>query len=200
VSDEPALSWPLSGSVVVFDLEFTSWPGAMARQWSGPGEHREVVSIGAVKLAAREGLPEIDHLLLLVRPRINPALSGYFMALTGLTQPRVDREGLTYAEALRRLAAFLGDDVVSVFSNGSDEQVLIENCQLAGLEFPFPRRLFRDLRGWLAAATGTPESAADTARLPGLMGFARQGRAHDALDDARVVAEALRRLRSPRRA
>ena len=39
--------------VVVFDTEFTAWQGSMERGWSGPGEHKEIVQIGAVLLDAR---------------------------------------------------------------------------------------------------------------------------------------------------
>lgn len=32
---------------VIFDTEYTTWEGAADRDWTGPGEHREVVQIGA---------------------------------------------------------------------------------------------------------------------------------------------------------
>ena len=40
----------LDGVVAVFDLECTSWEGAQARNWSGPGGEPEVVDIGAMSL------------------------------------------------------------------------------------------------------------------------------------------------------
>ncbi len=36
-------------TAVVFDLEFTAWERSVARNWSRPGEKKEVVQIGAVK-------------------------------------------------------------------------------------------------------------------------------------------------------
>ena len=39
-------------SLTVFDLEYTAWECSMARSWLTPGEFREVVQIGAVKLDA----------------------------------------------------------------------------------------------------------------------------------------------------
>ena len=36
--------------LIVFDLEFTAWEGSLARHWLAPGEFKEVVQIGAVRL------------------------------------------------------------------------------------------------------------------------------------------------------
>ena len=76
---------PLDGVIAVFDLEWTTWEGAQARNWSGPGEEREIVEIGAVKLDGRNSLREISAFDMLVRPRLNPLLSDYFTGLTGDT-------------------------------------------------------------------------------------------------------------------
>jgi hypothetical protein len=45
--------------VVVFDTEFTAWRGSMERNWAGPGEFREIVQIGAVRIDA-ETLAEAE--------------------------------------------------------------------------------------------------------------------------------------------
>jgi len=36
--------------VAILDLEWTSWEGAHARNYSNPGEHREIVQFGVLKL------------------------------------------------------------------------------------------------------------------------------------------------------
>jgi hypothetical protein len=67
-------SWGMrvsSPTITVFDLEYTAWECSMARQWMTPGEYREVVQIGAVKLDA-DTFAEVDAFDVLVRPRINP--------------------------------------------------------------------------------------------------------------------------------
>ena len=33
---------------VIYDLEFTTWPGALERNWLGKGEYREIIRIGAI--------------------------------------------------------------------------------------------------------------------------------------------------------
>ena len=60
----------------------------MARHWLSPGEFKEVVQIGAVKLDAESFalLAEFDQL---VRPRVNFPLGPYFEKLTGISSGQV---------------------------------------------------------------------------------------------------------------
>lgn len=171
--------------LVVYDLEYTSWEGARDRHWSGPGEHREIVEIGAVRLD--DQWREIAHFERLVRPRINPVVSAYFTALTGITPERVAAEGCDLAEALVAFAAFAGPDA-TLLANGTDADVIAENCGLYGLDNPFVGRT-RDIHPDLTAANGgRPPISAD---LPRLFGLPVHGRGHTALADARNVAAAL---------
>lgn len=191
---------PLDDVIVVFDLEWTTWEGAQARNWSGPGEEREIVEIGAVKLDGRDGLREIGALEVLVRPRLNPALSDYFTGLTGITQAMVDRRGRTFAEGLASFAAFRVSDppATRMLSFGRDPEVLRHNCALAGLGFPFAGGLFRNLRPALADFAGVAENVLSACDLPRHLGFPAPAGAHRGLGDARCIAEALRRLKEAR--
>jgi hypothetical protein len=36
--------------VVIYDLEYTTWPGALERHWSGKDEYREIIRIGAISI------------------------------------------------------------------------------------------------------------------------------------------------------
>src|ERR1700748_1153496 len=88
-------------TLTVFDLEFTAWECSMASHWLRPGEFKEVVQIGAVKLdaASFEIIASFD---VLVRPRINVDLSPYFENLTGITNGQVADRGVDFPEALVR--------------------------------------------------------------------------------------------------
>jgi DNA polymerase III epsilon subunit-like protein len=73
-------SWGMqlaSPTITVFDLEYTAWECSMARHWLTPGEFKEVVQIGAVKLDADSFVVQ-GEFEMLVRPRINSVLSPYF--------------------------------------------------------------------------------------------------------------------------
>jgi inhibitor of KinA sporulation pathway (predicted exonuclease) len=174
--------------MIVYDLEYTTWAGALARAWSGPGEHREVVQIGAVKLDA--GLAVIDRLELVVRPRMNPVLSDYFINLTGLDQQRLEREGVGFPEALARLAAFAEGG--KLLANGADEGVLQENCRLNGLDSPFAGRCIDISSVFIRAAAASTHVA--SCRLGQVFGLGLDQPHHDALGDAIQVAAALRHL------
>jgi inhibitor of KinA sporulation pathway (predicted exonuclease) len=186
---------PRDGIIVVFDLEWTSWEGSPARQWRGPGEEREVVQIGAVRLDAARDFTETACFDVLVVPRINPALSDYFTALTGITQTAVDSDGVAFARALEAFGAFIGADTKAVFSFGQDPEVLERNCRLNHIPFPFAPDLFRNAIPPLARALGRAPGSFISSDLPALIGLPPPGAAHQALDDARCIAQAIRVLR-----
>ncbi|CAA7622680.1 conserved hypothetical protein [Magnetospirillum sp. LM-5] len=176
---------------IVYDLEYTSWPGAWERGWTGPGEHREIVQIGAVRVDA--AFRELASLCLLVRPRINPTLSSYFVDLTGISQDALDARGIDVVDALESLLRFAEPDLPLV-ANGGDALVIAENCRLAGIADRFLGRT-HDVYPRLLAATGRTHLF--SADLPKLFDLAPCGRGHDALADARAVAGALAKMRFP---
>ncbi len=173
----------------MFDLEFTAWPGSNARNWSDHGEYREIVQIGAIRADRGDGYRELDGIELLVRPRLNPVLSDYFVALTGITQERVEALGRSFADALAAFTAFVGP-AVPIVSNGYDLSVLIENCGFNDLPFPLARGRFFDVGPFLAACIGNGVHVS-SGDLPKRLAGVPDLPAHDALSDARMVAAAL---------
>jgi inhibitor of KinA sporulation pathway (predicted exonuclease) len=169
---------------IVFDLEFTAWPGSMEHRWRRPGEFREVVQIGAVKLDAAT-LEEIESFNLLAKPRLNPELSPYFEKLTGVTNVRLAQSGIDFADAYRAFVAFANG--TPIFSFGRDDRVLVDNLELYGLRAMPPLPPCTNIALWLADHGVDPRGlhACDIARAAGA---AFEGRRHDALDDARSVA------------
>ncbi len=180
-------------ALIVMDLEWTAWEGSRQRTWSAPGEEMEIVQIGAVRLADTPALEELGAFEVLVRPRINPTLDRYFTNLTGITQDRMDREGLDLKEALSRFAEFVGQ--ATEFVGFGDELMhIVTNCQLYGLANPFADYRCGDVRAAVMAHLGT-DRIPNSSDLPELMGFAPPGAMHQGLADSRCVAEALRRAR-----
>ena len=95
-----------SPTITIFDLEYTAWECSMARHWLTPGEFKEVVQIGAVKLDA-DSFAILDEFESLVVPRINPVLSPYFEKLTGITSRQVSRNGKDFAARSGSVEAWL---------------------------------------------------------------------------------------------
>ena len=156
----------------------------MARHWLTPGEYREVVQIGAVKLDANS-FARLDEFALLVRPRINHQLSAYFQKLTGISQEAVTRQGVDFAEAYHRFLTFAGDGPIAAF--GRDDRALMENLRLYGIADAAPLPVFYDLRGWFAVQGLDPRGLHSCDIAPAL-GLPFVGQSHNALDDARGLA------------
>ena len=176
---------PELDTITVFDLEYTAWECSMARHWLEPGQYKEVVQIGAVKLDGRT-LQVVGEFDLLVKPRINPVLSPYFEKLTGITNAEVAAGGVDFADAYGRFARFAADGPIMAF--GHDEWILEENLRLYGItDFPaLPR--FADLRTWFAACNVDPRGMLSCEIAPSL-GLKVGGRAHNALHDARALRD-----------
>lgn len=176
-------------TLVVYDLEYTAWEGSSERDWSAPGELREVVQIGAVRLGPAPDLAETGAFERLVMPARNPVLSDYFTALTGITNARLDAEGVALADAVDAFAAFAAGAPLAAF--GADGAVLGEDCARRGLAPPFAETRLLNLRFPLCRAFGL-DPAISSFELPEALGLKPAGAAHDAMDDARSIAAVLR--------
>jgi inhibitor of KinA sporulation pathway (predicted exonuclease) len=170
--------------VTIFDLEYTAWECSMARSWLAPGEFREVVQIGAVKLDADSFAVKAEFEVL-VRPRFNPVLSPYFENLTGISNEQVAAEGTDFRTAYDRFLAFAGDCPIAAF--GRDEKVLEENLRFYGIKDAKGLPLFYDLRGWFAVQ-GIDPRGRHSCEIGPALGVPFAGRSHNALDDARSLA------------
>lgn len=188
---DPSLgSWPIRGLVGIMDLEFTAWPGSMQRDWSGADEWREIVQIGILIADAGDGFAVRDEFEVMVKPRNKPILSEYFVALTGITQDRLDAEGKSMAHVLPGLAQF-GVAAELVLFNGRDGEILRENCAMHGLDSPLPEERMFNFRPLLARTLGRRPEELASSDLPALAGAPIEGRAHTALHDCRSIAAAL---------
>lgn len=176
--------------VVIFDTEFTAWRGSMERGWAGPGERKEIVQIGAVVLDAL-GLEERRSFAVLVRPTLNPVLSDYFVNLTRITNERVATEGLALTTAIMRFVEFVGDRPMHCY--GRDDRIIAANAALVGRASLWPPLSATNLKDWLLEV-GIPLAGVNSGNLAAHVGAAAQGIAHDALVDARSLAEAVRYL------
>ncbi|NLU73176.1 exonuclease domain-containing protein [Streptomyces sp. HNM0575] len=182
---------------VVFDLEFTTWPGALEQDWTAPGQLREIVQIGALRMDADHTV--VDEYEALVRPVVNPELSPYFTGLTGIRQEEVDRDGLPPAEALGGFLEFCRGGR-TVLSYGNDMVVLGENVGWARargekVEHGFLDVGFMNLRPWVNTLAPATESA-NVGRLWKVLGLSKPvaGDEHSALFDCYSFAAAIRHL------
>ncbi|HUO02785.1 MAG TPA: 3'-5' exonuclease [Rhizomicrobium sp.] len=171
-------------ALVIFDLEFTAWADSMAGHWLAPGQFKEVVQIGAVRLET-ESLAITASFDCLVKPRVNPLLSDYFERLTGIGNARLAKEGVDFETAYCRFVDFAKGDAIASF--GHDEWVLEENIRLYGLKDVPALPRFLELRGWFARHCIDPRGL-HSCDIGPLLGVPFEGQMHDALCDARSIA------------
>ena len=180
---------------MVFDLEFTSWPGSNERNWSLPNEDREIIQIGAVKIETTGDMREVDSFQILVRPLKNPILSDYIVNLTEITQEKVEKKGILFPLALSRFINFIGEHPIDILSNGGDEEVIEENCQIHNIPFLSIFKKSTDLKIYFSEVLGISRKNCTSGMLPELFGLNNHEKQHDALGDARSILQALRYLR-----
>ena len=173
---------------VVMDTEFTTWDGAMARDWSLPNEWREIVQIAAVKIDPTQGFKEVETLDVLATPILNPPLSDYFQQLTALSQAEREERGTSYPEALKQFTDFAAG--MPVWSYGGDDKVLMENCiihQMTDVKLDN----FFDIR-MIVKMLGDKPHDYSSGTLYTAAGIDMTGHVHNALHDCRSIVEYLK--------
>jgi inhibitor of KinA sporulation pathway (predicted exonuclease) len=174
---------------VIFDLEFTAWETSMVTRWLRPGEFKEVVQIGAVKLnGAFEPLASFDRL---VRPRLNPLLSDYLVKLTGISNAALDAGAVDFATAYRAFVSFAAGLPVLAF--GPDHLVLSDNLRLYGMKDAPALPPFLDLRNWFQA-NGLDIRGMHSCDVGPAAGVPFEGHSHNGLADAQSLAAGVRVL------
>ncbi len=182
------------GTLLIYDTEWTSWEGFLESNFKQPGRYTEIIQIGAVKLDIANGFRETDSFLCYVQPTINPELSDYIIDLTGITQAIVDDQGMPFSNALDQFVQFIGTDVTALMSYGRDGTVVRRNCKINELDTPVVFDEEQDLRQLLLDLAIIDQPHYSSA-LPSHFGLPDDQRSHDALGDARSVANVLRHLR-----
>src|SRR3989344_3085013 len=177
--------------IVIYDTEYTIWEGAQKRNWSGPGEYREVVNIGAIKIET-ENFRVLDSLDLFIKPFKNPILSKYFISLTSITQEEVDTKGISLKVAMREFVKWCGR--LQLYSYGPDHERLIENCALIDIPFLLKKENCHDVRD-IFRMHGIPAENYMSSTIVRAFGQEPTRQAHTGVDDSRAIADALRLLK-----
>jgi inhibitor of KinA sporulation pathway (predicted exonuclease) len=174
---------------VIFDLEFTAWDGSMRHRWLRPGEFREVVQIGAVKVDAAT-LAVRETFETLVKPRINPVPSPYLEKLTGIAAADIATRGRDYASAYDDFLAFVGDGASAAY--GRDDLIFEENARLYGLAHR-PLAPFHDLSLWFRTS-GFDTRGLHSCDIGPALGVPLDGHAHTGLADSLSLAAGMKVL------
>lgn len=185
----------LPESFVLFDLEYTAWPNSQIENWTKRGEYREIIQFGAIRVEGKE-LTEKNSLLLYVKPEKNPILSEFIIGLTGITQEKIESEGITFPSALKKFQAFIADTIT--FCWGRDIEVLGENCTLHQTRSLIRPGQLTDLRPLMQAIfwqRGIDVNKYSSGTLVHAFDIEAALAPHNALNDTRNLLQAFRLLR-----
>ena len=178
--------------IVVFDTEFTTWEGAMERNWSGDGEHRELVQIAAQKISLKNQ-EVLDTFERVVQPAVNSQLSDYFVTLTGITQIEVDTNGVSFEAALTDFVDWIGVCQAYSYSKSetdyADSDVLQENIILHNTKIILPNQ-FGNLHK-VFVANGVDTSAYNSGKLYQAFDLDLSGHEHNAMFDVHSLVQSL---------
>lgn len=177
--------------IVIWDVECTSWKGSAELRWGRPGEYRELVEIGAIKVHLTS-LTEIDSFSQLVKPEINPELSKYFMNLTHISQAMLDEKSIPFSEALEKFQKFCNLHPLFSWSH-FDKQVLLENCLIHSMKCSLTHDSFFDVR-YIFFLYGVRIEKFQSSTITQAFNKTSPYVGHRAINDCRTILDALREL------
>ncbi len=180
----------LNEKIVLFDTEYTAWEGSRERGWSKSNEYKEIVQIGGIILET-QNFTEVSCFNVYVKPVLNPILSDYFINLTAITQELVQSRGIDLMSAYTRFVDWSAG--IDSYSFGHDEKVIIENFGLLNLSANFETQRFFNARN-LFEENNIDTSNYNSGNIIEYFGKQATLRAHDALNDSRIIADALREM------
>lgn len=183
----------LPDQFVLLDTEYTAWEGSQVRKWSGPGEFREIIQVGMIRVGT--GLVELESKKVYVKPVKNPVLSDYIKNLTHITQEEIDTQGVSLEACVSDIQSFLGSD--PAYSYGHDERVIQQNCDLIGIPYTPGLERILDIRDVIFPALAeikvSPEGYT-SGTLIEAFGPAPDSAAHDAVNDMRNLLAAIKAI------
>ena len=138
-------------SFVIFDTEYTSWPGCQEHGWHGRHK-REIVQISALRVS--DDLRVLKTFNVLCKPTINPTLSDYFTNLTGITNKQIQHKGVPFQTAYKRFKKFVGN--ANCLSHGyggkwndkCDGNIIQENLRLYNMPVD-DDIIYHNISAWL---------------------------------------------------
>lgn len=191
----------MTQSAIIYDCEFATAPGAPQRFWCGPHDPDPIVfQIGAVRLSLEAPFEVLERFEVLIRPLDRNGapleLDPLNARLTGVSPERLHSEGVSLGEALAQLADFAGSD--RLWAWGKDEFNMVAiSCYVAGIAPPIPATRFGnapELFVDAGVAVDVIHGLRSNTMLEHFGLSLPDARGHDALGDARMVAEVLRHM------
>ena len=127
----------------------------------------------------------MDEFEILILPRMNPVLSGFFTTLTGISNEDVARRGVDFITGYRAFLDFAAG--APIWAHGRDDLVLAGNLRLCGWDRHFAVSNYTNAILWFLEQ-GVDLRGKHACEVAAAAGATFSGREHNALDDARGIA------------
>jgi 3'-5' exoribonuclease 1 len=173
-----------AGGALLIDCEFTCWEDSLRTDWADPARPAELIEIGlAVYDVATRAVGETFTSF--ARPKLNPVLSDYCVALLHISQQEIAGADDVPA-VLTRAEAWLGGVAAGNYPTCGwgmlDRTRIASNARMHGVADPLASRAHIDMRAVMSAFVGSGDSVSrDEVRAR--YALPSNPRRHRALDD-----------------
>ena len=97
----------LPNKFIILDTEYTAWSDSQKTNWSNPNHHKEIIQIGALKVfRINNNFILKDAFNIYVQPSVNKTLSKYITNLTGITNYKIKKYGVSFNNAIYKFRNF----------------------------------------------------------------------------------------------
>mgnify|MGYP001162836542 FL=1 len=180
---------------IIVDLEWTSWKGNYLGKNFGVEKRKnwqkkEIIQIGAIKF--NKNYKILDSLNLYVKPYFNPILSNYIINLTNITNKLIEKKGLNFIKANKKLINFSKN--CTLFSNGNDGEVLKKNYHYYKINLNCLKII--NIKKIFEKKYHVPKKFLHSPKIKTFYGYKyRKEDAHNALKDCKSVLFAIKKMK-----
>lgn len=179
--------------MIIWDTEFTSWKGCHENGWDEEnGQYKELIQIGCCKIE-NNNYSLIDTKDIIVKPRINDNLSDYIIELTGISQSKVDTQGVDFIDAIRKFRKFSEGHIRYSWEN--DLSILRYNKNIYESNIELEENMYRDVRE-IFSKIGVPTENYNSGSIYKYYDIDAKINDHDAVEDSLSMVLSLQKHRN----
>jgi len=169
--------------IIIIDLEATCWQSTVPKD-----QQNEIIEIGLAVLDSKTG--EITkNKGILVKPQ-RSSVSPFCTELTTITQDLLDKNGVSFEEAINALIDEYNPDLFTWASYGQyDLNMLRKQCKSFGIAYPMAENHI-NVKEYFAEKFGLQRSTGMNGALH-ILNIPLEGTHHRGIDDAKNIAKIL---------
>ena len=167
--------------IIIIDLEATCWQSAVPH-----GQENEIIEIGLAFLDTATG-EIIQNQGILIKPQ-RSVVSPFCTELTTITQDLLDKNGVTFEEAIDKLTDEYNPDLYTWASYGQyDINMLKKQCKSFSVPYPMGDEHI-NVKVWFGEKFGLQKPTGMNGALQ-LLNIPLEGTHHRGIDDAKNIAK-----------